>query len=172
MRLKIISGGQTGADQAGLRAAKVAGFETGGFAPKGFKTEAEPAAWLEDFGLVEHESSNYPARTRANIAAADATICFDAAESKGTDLAYATCERLKKPFRCVMIDYAADGQPFVSRLTHPPKEIAEWLVENNVRVLNVAGNRESKAPGIGKLVEKYLAAVFGALSSLEKTLPR
>ena len=39
MAILIISGGQTGADMAGLMAAKKVGFNTGGFAPKGFKTE-------------------------------------------------------------------------------------------------------------------------------------
>jgi Circularly permutated YpsA SLOG family len=37
--MKIISGGQTGADQAGWRAAKACGLETGGWMPKGWKTE-------------------------------------------------------------------------------------------------------------------------------------
>ena len=39
---KIISGGQTGADQAGLAAAKRLGIPTGGFFSKGFLTEAGP----------------------------------------------------------------------------------------------------------------------------------
>jgi hypothetical protein len=32
---RLISGGQTGADQGGLRAARAAGIETGGWAPLG-----------------------------------------------------------------------------------------------------------------------------------------
>jgi hypothetical protein len=35
---RVISGGQTGADQAGWRAARAAGIPTGGFMPKGFLT--------------------------------------------------------------------------------------------------------------------------------------
>lgn len=38
MLLKVISGGQLGADQAGLAAAKAVGIRTGGFAPKNYKT--------------------------------------------------------------------------------------------------------------------------------------
>jgi Circularly permutated YpsA SLOG family len=63
---KIVSGGQTGADQAGLRAARAAGIETGGWAPKGWDTEDGPAPWLEDFGLIECPVTGYPARTEAN----------------------------------------------------------------------------------------------------------
>ena len=50
---KVVSGGQTGADQAGLRAARAAGIETGGWAPKGWETEEGPAPWLSDYGLKE-----------------------------------------------------------------------------------------------------------------------
>ena len=50
---KIESGGQTGADQAGLRAARAERLETGGWAPKGWETEEGPAPWLADSGLIE-----------------------------------------------------------------------------------------------------------------------
>jgi integrase len=39
---KVVTGGQAGADQGGLRAARAAGIATGGFAPKGWATEAGP----------------------------------------------------------------------------------------------------------------------------------
>jgi hypothetical protein len=39
---RIISGGQTGADQAGWRAARACGVPTGGFMPLGFLTEGGP----------------------------------------------------------------------------------------------------------------------------------
>lgn len=41
-----------------------------------------------------------------------------------------------------------------------PSHVAEWIVEHEIRVLNVAGNRESKAQGIGDRVERSLASVF------------
>jgi hypothetical protein len=50
---RVISGGQTGADQGGLRAAQACGIPTGGWAPRGWLTEAGPAPWLADWGLVE-----------------------------------------------------------------------------------------------------------------------
>jgi hypothetical protein len=62
---RVISGGQTGVDQAGLRAARAAGIATGGFAPKGWLIESEdgrhnvPAPWLAEYGLVECPEPGY-----------------------------------------------------------------------------------------------------------------
>ncbi|HJT77421.1 MAG TPA: putative molybdenum carrier protein, partial [Gemmataceae bacterium] len=48
---RVISGGQTGADQAGLAAAKACGIPTGGWMPKGFLTVAAPTrAWRGSMG--------------------------------------------------------------------------------------------------------------------------
>lgn len=163
MWLKIISGGQTGADTGALHAAKAAGLETGGWAPHGFRTEAGAAPWLADYGLKEHTAKTYPARTRANVAESDATLVFDASPgvtlSSGTGVASGACDRLRKPFRCVLLAQTEFGIRMQS-VAIPPDQIAAWLVENHVRVLNVGGNRESKSPGIGAFVEKYLAEVF------------
>ena len=63
MLSKVVSGGQTGADQAGLRAAAKAGIDTGGWACKGWLTEKGPASWLADYGLAECPVPDYPART-------------------------------------------------------------------------------------------------------------
>jgi hypothetical protein len=52
MIVQVISGGQTGADQGGLRAARACGIPTSGWAPKGWMTEAGPAPWLADWGLA------------------------------------------------------------------------------------------------------------------------
>ena len=46
-------GGQTGADQGGLRAARACGIPTGGWAPRGWQTEDGPCPALANFGLVE-----------------------------------------------------------------------------------------------------------------------
>jgi hypothetical protein len=48
---RVISGGQTGVDQAALRVAKAIGLATGGWAPLGWETEDGPASWLAGYGL-------------------------------------------------------------------------------------------------------------------------
>ena len=53
MLQRVISGGQTGVDQAALRAAKAAGLETGGWMPLGWLTEECPRP---EFGeLYRHD---------------------------------------------------------------------------------------------------------------------
>jgi hypothetical protein len=42
----VISGGQTGADQAGWRAAESCGIPMGGWMPFGFLTEEGPQRWV------------------------------------------------------------------------------------------------------------------------------
>jgi hypothetical protein len=65
----VISGGQTGADQGGLRAARACGIPTWGWAPRDWLTEAGPAPWLEEWGLAEcpegeTEAERYRVRRR------------------------------------------------------------------------------------------------------------
>ena len=43
-------------------------------APKGNLTEYGPDELLRDYGLVEHPTSDYPARTGANVEQSDATL--------------------------------------------------------------------------------------------------
>lgn len=143
MKLKrIISGGQTGADQGGLRAAERLDLLTGGFAPKGFRTEEGNQPWLgTKFGLVETATTLYTQRTMANVALADATLIMGKTTSPGTRSTLAICASLKKPF-------------LLNPKTH--QEFREWLAEHEVETLNVAGNRESVNPGIGKQVENFI----------------
>ena len=58
---KVISGGQTGADRAGLDAAMEAGIPVGGCCPKGRLAEDGPVP--ERYTLNELESASYPAST-------------------------------------------------------------------------------------------------------------
>lgn len=147
---KIISGGQTGADQAALAAAAELGIPTGGFAPKNFMTEDGPAPWLgERHGLVEIASA-YPAvRTKRNVAAADGTVWVGLA---GTPGAKATLNAA----------VAAGLRPFVSNPA--PEELREWVARHDIKVLNVAGNRASKNPGVAAQVRELLLAAFGDAS--------
>jgi hypothetical protein len=64
---RIVTVGQTGADQAALRAARAAGIPTGGWAPKGWLVESDdgrrnvPAPWLTEYGLAECPEPGYAA---------------------------------------------------------------------------------------------------------------
>lgn len=138
---KIISGGQTGADQGGLEAARKLGLKTGGTAPLGWKTETGPQPeLLSGYGLRECTVPGYPARTRWNILSSDATVIFGIISEPGSKLTCDLCRKLKKPWA-----------------VNPNKlDLLCLLAWHNVRVLNVAGNRESKNPSIQERVRNFL----------------
>ena len=74
MLTKIISGGQTGADQAGLDVAIKLNIPHGGWIPKGRLTEDGPLA--ERYNLQEMPSDNYSKRTEQNVIDSDGTVIF------------------------------------------------------------------------------------------------
>lgn len=163
---KIISGGQTGADQAALVAAKKFGLETGGWMPKGFRTLEGPCpSMAEEFGMWEHPRSGYEWRTNQNVWKADATIRFARVwSSPGEKCTRNAIRQFQRPYLDIgMPDYFKDfrnldGHPI------PPEKAAEWLLGHEVKCLNVAGNSERTAPGIGHFVYHYLTEVFRLLA--------
>ena len=158
--LKIISGGQTGADMGGLLAAKMLKIRTGGCAPKGFLTENGSNYDLSKlFGLHQSESEKYPPRTAENISKSDCTIIFSSnrGTERGSILTQNLCLSKKKPHLWV--------DPLSSTIV---EEIQEFIAENarsksRPIILNIAGNRESKYPGIETKVQEILTKVFSSL---------
>ena len=72
--VKIVSGGQCGADENALKAAKAAGLQTGGWLPNGSRTLDGPRPdLLTEYGMQEHTSPLYPPRTELNVK--DSDIC-------------------------------------------------------------------------------------------------
>ena len=72
--LQIVSGGQTGADQAALIWAIDNEIEHGGWCPKGRKTES--GVLDKRFRLKEASSPSYLQRTEWNVRDSDATVIF------------------------------------------------------------------------------------------------
>ena len=70
--MKIISGGQTGADRAALDAAIELGLPHGGWLPRGRKTESGPLPLK--YNLRELDSDRYRDRTEQNIIDSDGTL--------------------------------------------------------------------------------------------------
>lgn len=148
---RVLSGGQTGADQAGWRAAQAAGLVTGGWMPKGWLTEEGPRPeFAERYGAWEHHLVGYPPRTKANVRDSEGTLWFGNSRSRGGLVTIEACRDHRKPYQIV--------EP-----GDRPSAVADWLRARPIQVLNVAGNRESSAPGIGARVEAFLAQVFALL---------
>lgn len=148
---RVISGFQSGADIGGIRAAWSCDIPTGGWMPRGWLTEDGPRPeYAEMYGAREHSSEKYPPRTYANVRDSDATIWFGVGDSAGFRCTERATEQVKDGRRFMVITYGA--------IT--PRDVAEWIDGFGVKTLNVAGNRESKSPGIGRRVEKFLIRAF------------
>jgi hypothetical protein len=140
---RIISGFQTGADIAGIRAAQDVGFSTGGWMPRGWRTEVGPRPEYRNlYGATEHASREWPPRTEANVRDADATLLFrsiKADNERGCDLTRDCCARLKKDMKQIDV--------WTPRVT-PTARLAELILQRDYRVLNIAGTRGSKDPAL------------------------
>ena len=146
MLKKITSGGQTGADRGGLLAGKALRLETGGTAPHNFITERGIDDSLRDFGLIEgeYDPKIYPKRTKANVRDSDGTLLMVDIGSPGSRLTLRLCKELDKP-------YVINPVPLI---------LKEWATRLNIETLNVAGNRESKTPGIEQETFDLLVNTF------------
>lgn len=147
---RIISGFQSGVDINAILAARSLNIPTGGYIPKGFKTENGPKPEYKEYGAIETKTEEYNDRTIKNILKADCTIIFyESVRSRGTKLTYSLCEKFKKPYMMVNIKKPAE-----------PISIVKWLEAKNHDVINIAGHRESVSPGIGDFVLEYLPKVL------------
>lgn len=154
MRLrKIISGGQTGADQGGLAAAKQLGLETGGWAPANFETECGPMWDLlqGEYGLAVVDGG-YISRTKANVRDADATLIFMPRRSPGSLFTATEAKRLGRAHLLI----AADESHWTNLIIH-------FLKQYDPEVLNVAGNRKSKCPTIEDSVRTHMVEAINNL---------
>ena len=130
---KIISGGQTGADMLFSRLAKSLGLETGGLLPKGFLTLAgKKPEYAREFNMQEDSSYAYPPRTRKNVANSDGTIILvKDPNNLGRGSTLTRNEALKA------------GKPHLVITTNTPaSKIRDWIVRNDIKTLNGAGNRD------------------------------
>ncbi|MBI5582887.1 MAG: putative molybdenum carrier protein [Deltaproteobacteria bacterium] len=141
----IISGGQTGVDRAALDVALELDREAGGWCPRGRR--AEDGKISSRYPLQETASWKYPVRTRKNVQQSDGTLILTRGEPKGgTALTAALAEQLKKPYRVVDLEAEKEGTDV----------LRGWGRELAIQVLNVAGPRESEAPGIYEQATRFL----------------
>lgn len=158
----IRSGGQTGVDRAALDYAVRRGRPYAGWCPRG--------GWAEDFPdppgllvvytwLTETPSADPAERTAWNVRDSHVTLvltCGDLNRSPGTLLTRQLAEQLKRP--CLVFDLADPSAV---------DEAQDWLDRTAAGlgvsglVLNVAGPRESEAPGISAEAGRFLERLLG-----------
>ena len=145
---KIISGGQTGVDRGALDAALSLGFDHGGSCPRG--RLAEDGTIPARYRLTELDSTDYRARTEQNVIDAHATLILCRGPVKGgTALTRRFAQQYQRPYLVIAL-----GLPAKVDL------VRAWLAQVAPVVLNVAGPRESNAPGIAAETQDFLRRVF------------
>lgn len=158
---KIISGGQTGADRAALDFAIDNGLFHGGWVPRG--RLAEDGVIPDRYQVRETSSSVYAERTGKNVLEADGTLIFSHGPlTGGSELTRQIADRNGR--HCLHADL--DGMDEF----HVAFEIMHWLRHHGIKVLNVAGPRASKDPGIYPAVFQILEAVYYFLL-MEESMP-
>jgi Circularly permutated YpsA SLOG family len=94
----VISGGQTGADQAGWRAAQPCDIPIGRWMPFGFLTEVGPQRWFSNlYGTREMPTTSYPARTLKNVEDSAGTLWFGTTDTPGAKTTLEACEFTRRP---------------------------------------------------------------------------
>ncbi len=142
--VKIISGGQTGVDRAALDVALQLGIPAGGWCPRGRR--AEDGTIPAKYPLQEAPSPYYRHRTRLNVQHSDGTLILARGPlTGGTRQTRLDAQALGKPFLVVRLDKSPSSE-----------EVLRWLLEQKIRVLNVAGPRESTSPGIAQQARRFL----------------
>jgi hypothetical protein len=151
--MKIISGGQIGADIAGLQIAKQLGFETGGWMPKGFKTiDGFHPEYADLYGMLETSDGGYPVRTCLNVEAADVTLRFGHNfQTYGERCTAKYIHKYMKPHLDVYIN------PIDIHYWPTPIYVAGWLFVYKPEIINIAGNARKD---IEPIVMSFLQQTF------------
>ena len=161
---KVLSGGQTGVDQAALRAAMECGVEVGGWCPPG--RGCEDGVIPPQFPLKETDrdrSQSAPdvprsQRTEWNVRDSDGTLVILTGNrsgnpvSPGTDWTIECAARYNRP---LLICDVSDPEA--------KKMVQRWVAAHSISTLNVAGPSEGTAPGIGEHAYALLRRVFQEL---------
>jgi hypothetical protein len=148
--MKIISGGQTGADRAALDAAIKLGIPHGGWLPKGRKTEDGPLGG--HYALQELNSDAYRLRTEKNVTESDGTMIVAFGPlSGGSALTESLAIKHDRPFLVLDLEEISLAQAIAAA--------EKWLRKELISILNVAGPRASGEPRIYQAVKNLLLAI-------------
>lgn len=141
---RIVSGGQTGVDRAGLDAALYAGIPCGGWCPKGRRAEDGVIPLL--YPLDETPTDDYAERTLWNVRDSDGTLVLTVgAPTGGTALTLDYADQLRRP--SLLVDLSLEVGVARARA---------WIESERIHTLNIAGPRESGWPGIYAKARDFL----------------
>lgn len=145
---KIVSGGQTGVDRAALDIARELGWPHGGWCPRGRR--AEDGVIPEIYPLQPTDSPHYAQRTEKNVLDSDGTLILHQGPLRGgTRLTRRLAQKYDRPWLAVDLDSEPDWE-----------QVARWIGDRRIATLNVAGPRESSAPGISRPAAQFLRSLL------------
>jgi len=139
MITKIISAGQTGADQAALDAAIKLNVQHGGWISRGKPTENGPLS--DAYDLLEMVTQDFKEQTVKNVLASDGTLILSHGKLAGSS---ELPQQLAKQHNrsCLHIDL--NDKPIFLIAS----DVYKWVLQNCIKVLHVAGPSTSEDPQI------------------------
>ncbi len=180
---KIISGGQTGADRAGLDAAIELQVPHGGWCPRG--RLAEDGTIPSHYRLRPTRTADYAERTRQNVLAADATLIFTYGPARGgSAVTIGFAVRHHRPWLHLDLARPVDNQLIVNQiktwLRATPRQQFLWdqgkrkargagnslhapTSEPAGLTLNIAGSRASSATAVYPRVQAIISELLSEL---------
>jgi hypothetical protein len=159
---KIISGGQTGVDRAALDFAIKFDIPHGGWITKG--RIAEDGILDDRYKLQEIPEPSYPRRTLKNILESDGTLIISQGPlTGGSDYTRKMAISRNKPIFHIDLNQV--------NAFRAAENIRNWIFDNKIEILNVAGPRKSKDPDIYKNVLNILEAAF-YLDIIDTNMPQ
>ena len=134
------------------------GIPHGGRCPKG--RHAENGTIPESYKLKQTETSDYDENTKLNIRDSDGTLVILPNKTKkitdGTVLTISEAQHKKKPLLLIYLSQNPD-----------PETVVKWINIKKIKILNIAGPRESQSEGINKLSYEFLEEVMNLILSNE-----
>lgn len=148
---KIISGGQTGAEQAALDAAIQLQIPHGGWITKGRLTEA--GVLPDKYQLKEMPTDSYPERAKQNVIDSDGTLIISHGPLTGSSqFTQNIAIKHNKPYLHIDLN---ETDAFDAA-----KHVYNWITANKIEALNVAGSKASKDPYIYQAALHFMEIVL------------
>ncbi|MEX2288399.1 MAG: putative molybdenum carrier protein [Planctomycetaceae bacterium] len=150
---RIVSGGQTGVDRAALDVALERGIACGGWCPRGRLAADGPID--SRYLLVETPAQDYSQRTAWNVRDSDGTLILTLGKpTGGTALTKTLADEAGKP--CLVVDLGENAGADAA---------VEWIANESVRTLNVAGPRENLRQQVYVKASQFLREMLEQLAS-------
>jgi len=158
---KIVSGGQTGVDQAALDVAIELDIPHGGWIQKGRNTEN--GILPERYRLMEMPTAGDCKSAEQIVLDSDGILIISHGKLKnGSALTLNLAKKHQRPWLHIDLNEI--------NAFEAAKTVNSWIFQHNIKILNVTGPQASKDPDIYQATKKILRGVI-ALAIIETDMP-